>query len=268
MPGNAAVADRMRRAAALMRVRGLRVEAFSGWATAGRSSTMRPRAVTVHHTAAAVDVDRVLRDGRPTVPGPLCNWALHRDGSWWLVASGRANHAGVGWLPSSESFGIEATGPVPITATGIRAFPNYDEYVLGVACILQVEGWPVSRVYAHKETAQPDCRKIDPAFGDPCPKPYKDMDLFRGRVAAVIGGAVPPDEEDLPVDQTTFNKLMNGWATTKEAKQWLDNGAERGSTTMMRKATGPDDASVGASVWFDRKGNLIEQIADDHGVGG
>lgn len=265
MAGNPAVASRMRRAAALMRARGLRVEAFAGWETAGRSSTMNPRAVTVHHTAATVDVDRVLRDGRPDVPGPLANWALHRDGSWWTVASGRANHAGVGWLPSSESYGVEATGPIPITASGIGAFPNYDEYILGVACICEVEGWDARVVYAHKETALPDCRKIDPAFGDPCPKPYPDMDRFRGRVQVTIGR---PDEEDLPVDQATFNQLMNGWVATETGRKALADAAERGSTTMMRKATGPDDASVGASVWFDKNGRLISEIAADHGIPG
>src|SRR5262245_16849465 len=141
MPGNPNVARRMEAAAALMRKRGLTVGAFASWRDAGRSSNFSPRAVICHHVAAAVDVDRILRDGRADLPGPLCNWALHRDGSWWLVASGRANHAGVGWLPSSESFGIEATGPVPVVAKGTSAFPNYDAYVLGVACICEVERW-------------------------------------------------------------------------------------------------------------------------------
>jgi hypothetical protein len=186
----------MRKAVALMRSRGLTVGAFAGWADAGRSASFTPRAVTVHHTGAAVDVDRILRDGRADLPGPLCNWALHRDGSWWLVASGRANHAGVGWLPSSESYGIEATGPVPVTAQGVKAFPNYEQYVLGVACILEAEGWSPGVVYAHKETATPDGRKIDPAFGDPFPKPYRDMDRFRGQVQAAMNG-----EDDMTADE-------------------------------------------------------------------
>ena len=134
---------------------------------AGRSSTMHPRAVTCHHTAAPIDVDRILREGRADLPGPLCNWALHLDGSWWLVASGRANHAGVGALTSSESYGIECTGPVPTGNTGVDAFPMYDSYVARGGLHLEVEGWDARVVYAHKETAPPDCRKPDPAFGDP-----------------------------------------------------------------------------------------------------
>jgi hypothetical protein len=210
----------MRKAATLMRQRGLTVGAFAGWEHAGRSSTFTPRAVTCHHTAAAVDVDRILRDGRADLPGPLCNWALHRDGSWWLVASGRANHAGVGWLPSSESYGVEATGPVPVTASGTGAFPNYDEYVLGVACICEVESWAANRVYAHKETATPDGRKPDPAFGDSYPKPYLDMDRFRGQVKAAQEG-----EDDMPL-----NDADKKWLATKfeenerRTARWVDHG--------------------------------------------
>jgi hypothetical protein len=220
MAGNARVADRMRKAAALMRARGLTVGAFAGWADAGRSSSFTPRAVVCHHTAAAIDVDRILRDGRADLPGPLCNWALHRDGSWWLVASGRANHAGVGWLPSSESYGIEATGPVPVTAQGVKAFPNYEQYVLGVACICEAEGWPASRVYAHKETATPDGRKIDPAFGDPFPKPYRDMDRFRGQVKTAMEG-----EDDMPLNDTDKKWLATKFEENeRRTARYVDHG--------------------------------------------
>jgi hypothetical protein len=208
MPGNPAVAARMDAIAARMRQRGLTVGAFAGWRDAGRSSEFHPRAVTAHHTAAPVDVDRVLRDGRPDVPGPLCNWALHLDGTWMLVAAGRANHAGVGVLPSSESYGIECTGPVPTGNTGVDAFPMYQSYVTGVACILQVEGWPPSVVYAHKETARPDCRKIDPAFGDPCPAPYLDMDRFRGAVHAAMTAPPNGEEDDVTSEQARQLKAV------------------------------------------------------------
>jgi len=201
--GNARIAGRMEAAASLMRRRGLEVGAFAGWRDAGRSSDFRPRALTAHHTAAAIDVDRILRDGRFDLPGPLCNWALHRDGSWWLVASGRANHAGVGVLPSSEAYGVECTGPVPAGNTGLDAFPMYDAYVLGVACICEVESWDARVIYGHKETARPDCRKPDPAFGDSCPTPYRDMDRFRAQIQARIG------DDDMPLTDTEIEKIVD-----------------------------------------------------------
>lgn len=247
MAGNAAVAKRMRAAAALMRQRGLIVGAFAGWEDAGRSSTMQPRALIAHHTGAAFDVDRVLLEGRSDLPGPLCNWALHLDGSWWAVASGRANHAGVGWLPSSESYGVECTGPVPAGNTGVDAFPMYDSYVLGVACICEVEGWDAGVVYAHKETAEPDCRKPDPAFGDPCPKPYLDMDRFRASVQAKIGA----EDDDM---------------TIEELDAYLKDPTRGGKVIrnhvihVLRQATGPDDASVPAGEWFGRVDQGIKDL--------
>jgi hypothetical protein len=210
----------METAVDLMRQRGLVVGAFAGWKTAGRSADFQPRALTAHHTAAPIDVDRLLRDGRADLPGPLCNWALHLDGSWWAVASGRANHAGVGVLPSSESYGVECTGPVPTSNTGVDAFPMYEAYVLGVACVCEVEGWDARVVYAHAETARPDGRKPDPAFrelpGDGFPAPYPEMDRFRARVQAKIGqeDEMTPDEFltalTSPRAQTALKAAMAG----------------------------------------------------------
>lgn len=191
MPGNPAVASRMKRIAAEMRRRGLTVEAMAGWETRGRSATMDPGAVLCHHTGVDHDADRVLRDGRSDLVGPLANFALHLDGTWALVASGRANHAGVGILPSAESYGIEATGPDKAGDYGPRAFPQYDTYTIGVACICKVEGWRVvGRVFGHKETARPLGRKINPSF---------DMDDFRTDVASLLAGATLTDKETTPL---------------------------------------------------------------------
>lgn len=214
MAGNAQVAQRMLRAATLMRQHGLTVGAFSGWADAGRSSTMNPRAVLAHHTGAEIDVDRILRDGRPDLAGPLCNWALHKDGSWWLVASGRANHAGEGVLPSSESYGIEATGPIPLTNAGKDAFPQYQSYVIGVACILHAEGWAPTTIFGHRETARPCGRKPDPAFGGVtlanCVS--SSMNAFRSDVATFMreGGSLdmPLTNDDLPIIRKALAQVL------------------------------------------------------------
>lgn len=177
MAGNSqAVAD-MRAIGRIARDRyGLNVMESVGWVGRGRSSAVNYRAVLCHHTAATVDIDWLLVAGRADLPGPLCNFALHRDGTVVLIASGRANHAGVGILPSSESYGIEATGPIPPGNKGRDAFPQYDEYVKLVAAILDHHDWGVSgRVFGHKETARPLGRKIDPSF---------DMPGFRASVVA------------------------------------------------------------------------------------
>jgi N-acetylmuramoyl-L-alanine amidase len=264
MAGNARVANRMEAAAALMRQRGLQVGAFAGWRDAGRSSTMNPRAVTCHHTAAAVDIDRMLRDGRSDLPGPLCNWALHRDGSWWLVASGRANHAGVGVLPSSESYGIEATGPVPVGNTGPDAFPNYQQYVTGVACILLAEGWEPGVVYAHKETARPDGRKPDPAFGSVFPAPYRDMDRFRGQVKAAMSGRDSGQgEDDMTPEQAgqlqwIHDNLRHGHALADTPIDNLFGNADRTHDALV--VPGTTSAEEAFNLLFARVRTIEQQV--------
>ena len=190
MAGNATVVAHMRKIGAICRdTYGLRVVEVSGWTTRGRSSTFTPRFTIEHHTAAPVDITAMLINGRPDLSGPLCNFELRKDGTVGLLASGRANHAGVASVSSSESYGIEATGPVPTGATGVAAFPNYGAYVKLVAAICTHHGWGMDRVKAHKEIAP--TRKIDPVF---------DMDAFRRAVTAAMAGQ-PPEEDDMTPEQ-------------------------------------------------------------------
>ena len=192
MAGNATVVAAMRKIGAICRDRyGLKVVEVSGWTTRGRSSTFTPRFTIEHHTAAPVDITAMLINGRPDLSGPLCNFELRKDGTVGLLASGRANHAGVASVSSSESYGIEATGPVPTGNTGAGAFPNYQAYVKLVAAICTHHGWGMDRVKAHKEICQPPGRKPDPAF---------DMNAFRRAVTAAMEGQ-PPEEDDMTPEQ-------------------------------------------------------------------
>jgi hypothetical protein len=182
MPGNPDRVRDLHRLADIWEGLGLRVRTMPDWENRGRSSGNTFEVLGCHHTGVHLDNDRVLRDGRPDVSGPLCNVALHANGDVVLVASGRANHFGVATWPSSRSLGVEATGP---QKTAPR-FPNRDAYVrLAVGfCIfkdnadprrvvLDDVGIPVHLVAAHKEVAvDKETRKIygrkpDPDFDEP-----------------------------------------------------------------------------------------------------
>ncbi len=160
---------------------GLRVREMPGWENRGRSSRNTFEVLGCHHTGDPFDIDRVLRDGRPDLSGPLCNVALHANGDVVLVASGLANHFGAATFPNGRSLGVEATGP---QKTGPK-FPNLDAYVALAAafCILKGNadprqvvrgdvGIPVHLVAAHKEVAVDKTtrkiygRKPDPAFDE------------------------------------------------------------------------------------------------------
>nr|WP_226351390.1 N-acetylmuramoyl-L-alanine amidase [Pseudonocardia sp. ICBG601] len=68
-----------------------------------------------HHTAtpASVTPPQVLWNGRPGLPGPLCNTSGNADGSITVIAAHPANHAGAS--------GGRAMGPLPVT----RAFNKF-----------------------------------------------------------------------------------------------------------------------------------------------
>lgn len=92
MPFDTGIADRLRAA-------GLSVVEVAGWRTRG-SSAFNPRGCVQHHTAGPragnIPSLGILVNGRSDLPGPLCNIATARDNTIYVVAAGRANHAGSG----------------------------------------------------------------------------------------------------------------------------------------------------------------------------
>jgi N-acetyl-anhydromuramyl-L-alanine amidase AmpD len=139
-------------------------------------------------------LDLLVR-GRSDLPGPLSQLGLGRDGTYYVIASGRANHAGRGeWngitAGNTNLIGIEAEN------SGRRDDPwpavQLDAYHRGVAAILREVGRTAASCCGHREYARPSGRKTDPNF---------EMDEFRQRVAAILGGSAPPPVM-IPVAET------------------------------------------------------------------
>jgi N-acetyl-anhydromuramyl-L-alanine amidase AmpD len=164
----------MRKVAAILKAKGIPTTEISGWTTRGRT-VFDPRGVVCHWTAAPSSVTSLLANGRPGIPGPLCNFeVLPGSGGVKLVAAGKANHAGEAKsdFTNSVSFGIEAAGP-PISDEEFKVY-----YAL-VAAICKVYGFSVDdRVRDHREVALPFGRKVDISSKYPTA-------TFRSRVAAL-----------------------------------------------------------------------------------
>jgi peptidoglycan hydrolase-like protein with peptidoglycan-binding domain len=169
----------------LLRAAGLRVAEQPGWQARGRGPMGQLRGC--HHTAGPKSGNMpsltVLTKGRPGVAGPLAQLGLGRDGTWYVIAAGRANHAGVGvWkgitVGSMSFIGIEAENQ-GIAADSWPAV-QVESYKRGCAAILKKLGAPVEMCIGHKEWAPR--RKIDPTF---------DMKAFRDGVAAIMAGRAP-----------------------------------------------------------------------------
>lgn len=97
-----------------LRAAGLAVIECAGWQGRG-SSDFNPRGSVDHHTAGPPTGNapslNVCISGRPDLPGPLCQVLIGRDNTCYVIAAGRANHAGSGgWnglAGNSSVFGIE-----------------------------------------------------------------------------------------------------------------------------------------------------------------
>lgn len=169
----------------------LKVATVPGWESRGRAEMGQVLGVMCHHTAGPrlgnMPSLRTLIEGRSDLPGPLSQLGLGRDGTYYVVAAGRCNHAGAGsWQGltggNTNFIGIEAenTGKADDTP-----WPEVqlDAYRRGVAAILLHAGRPALFGVGHKEYALPPGRKNDPDF---------DMPTFRQGVAAIMNGTAPP----------------------------------------------------------------------------
>lgn len=196
----------------LLRAAGLKVTVLPGWKTRGRPASkggFNPVGVLCHHTATTVTwtiaaVLRLLTGGRTGLPGPLAQFGLSRKGRVYIIAAGRANHAG-----HARPVGSVAAGDGNYLYIGIEAFNNgrgepwpavqYDAYVLLCAVLcLHVTGNSWRTVAGHKETSTTG--KVDPTF---------DMDKFRARVAAQIEQVASRPDEEEEMDWDRLEQLLD-----------------------------------------------------------
>lgn len=216
---------------------GLKVALVDGWENRGNGDIGNTVGVICHHTAGPKNGNMpsmgTLLQGRPDLPGPLAQLGLGRDGTYFVLAAGRCNHAGPGsWkgvtTGNSSFIGIEAEN------TGLSndsPWPDVqlDAYRRGVAAILKRLGRPADFCAGHKEYALPPGRKSDPNF---------NMDPFRATVAAILAGTAPAP------------RLIP--AVEPPARP----GATAGRPTLRRPATGELVKQVQAKVGVVADGNF------------
>lgn len=197
---------------------GLKVALCDGWEDRGRRDVGPIAGVICHHTAGQLNGNmpslHMIINGRPDLSGPLAQLGLGRDGTYYVISAGRANHAGAGiWKGltngNSNFIGIEAEN------TGrANDFPWPDvqmkAYHRGVAAILKHINRSAEFCAAHKEYARPLGRKSDPFF---------NMKEFREAVAAIMNETAPP--ELIPA-----------------AEPAVQPGASAGRPTLRRGASG------------------------------
>ncbi|HKR24124.1 MAG TPA: peptidoglycan-binding domain-containing protein [Allosphingosinicella sp.] len=204
---------------------GLKVAEQPGWQDRGRGPMGTVRGIICHHTAGPksgiMPSLKIVTQGRSDLPGPLAQLGLGRDGTWFVIAAGRANHAGGGsWkgvtTGNSSFIGVEAENQ------GIPADPwpevQMDAYRRGCAAILKKLGSDETMCCGHKEYALPKGRKSDPSF---------DMNAFRADVGAILRGGAPV-RPPIP-------------ATDDKKRPTLRRGAKGDLVKVIQAAVGVDD---------------------------
>ena len=232
---------------------GLKVAEVDGWESRGRGEIGPLVGGICHHTAGPKAGNmpslNTLLNGRSDLPGPLSQLGLGRDGTFYVIAAGKCNHAGPGaWkgtTTGNTSFvGIEAEN----TGGADDAWPavQMEAYRRGVAAVLRQIGRPADFCAGHKEYALPSGRKSDPSF---------DMDAFRSGVAAILDGASP-----LPV-------LIPAVEPSPQP------GGEPGRTTLRRVATGPLVKQLQTKIGIEADGFFgpqtearVRAFQRDHGL--
>lgn len=227
---------------------GLKVAEVPGWETRGRGDVGRTLGVLCHHTAGPRRGNMsslfVLRDGRFDLPGPLAQLGLGRDGTYYVIAAGKANHAGRGlWRGITNGnlnfIGIEAENN---GTDEIWPAIQLDAYHRGVAAILMHAGLRAESCAGHREYALPRGRKIDPRL---------DMGQFRSEVAKIIAG-----EKPVPLPIPRSEPSASGRPT-------LRRGSVGDSVRLLQRAfeereTGEFDALLEARVReFQRDNELV-----------
>ena len=195
----------------VLKAAGLKVAPVDGWQQRGRGDVGKIFGVICHHTAGSrngiMPSLNTLVKGRSDLPGPLSQLGLGRDGTYFIIAAGRCNHAGKGEFKgvvngNTNFIGIEAEN------TGLAddsPWPDVqlDAYHRGVAAILAHIGRDESFCAGHKEYALPRGRKDDPDF---------DMNAFRAAVKAILDGGVLPPPPMPSEDSTGRPTLRRGAA--------------------------------------------------------
>jgi peptidoglycan hydrolase-like protein with peptidoglycan-binding domain len=161
----------------------------------------------------------VLKNGRPGLSGPLAQLGLGRDGTFYVIAAGRANHAGDGiWrgLSSGNSSFIGIEGENSGERNDVWPPVQMDAYRRGVAAILKHIRADADMCCGHREYALPQGRKIDPRF---------DMAEFRREIGKIMRGvaAVRPQ---IPASDIASGKLT------------LRRGARGADVMIVQRAAG------------------------------
>lgn len=183
-----------------LRAAGLSVVDLADWQTRGRpTGGFAPVGVLWHHTGGDADglayAKWLALTGRSDLPAPLCQISIGRDGTVYVLAGGRANHAGV-----ARASGTVASGDGNTLYVGVEcqnngsegwSEPQYAAMVTTGVVLAKILGTSAQAQRAHRETSITG--KWDPGL--------LDMDRFRADITNALEIAAKPPLPPVPTSR-------------------------------------------------------------------
>lgn len=201
------------------------VEHHPDWATHNRNSVGAwgpTNGVMIHHTAGVgPDMADYIWNGDSSLPGPLAQGYISKDGVIHLTGWGRANHAGSGdsnvlAAVIAESYGSAPPAPTLSDTDGNTRFVGFECENLGdgvdpypavqltamkkaAAAVCRFYGWSAKSTIGHKEWTN---TKIDPTFS---------MATFRTDVQTLLNSPAPGPITDPTWPVEDGNGTLTTW---------------------------------------------------------
>jgi hypothetical protein len=208
----ASVIDAYRRAAAIARAQGVRVDFHPGWNVRGRDG-LDPKAIVEHDTSDGARLSRtrmldILSNGHGSMSGnAIANDAVLADGTVVVIASGLAWHAGASAWDGLTSLNRWSLGTEyqrfigdPLSDSQLRSGRIWTRARMDAFAI------PSRRVCEHSETSVPAGRKVDRSVRPGTRLSGADWrrQITTGATPPAPTPPAPPEEDDDMPDERWF----------------------------------------------------------------
>ncbi|WP_369377673.1 peptidoglycan-binding protein [Streptomyces sp. cg36] len=261
----------------ILRAEGVRVVEYGDWRNHNRNhrGPFGPvNGVMIHHTVSSgTDSSvRLCYDGYDELPGPLCHGVIAKDGTVYLISSGRANHAGGGDARVLDAVIAEESLPATHKHEGSSGSADGNARFYGFECVNLGDGsdpWPAAQLDAIERTSAAICRaygwsaasvighkewsdwKSDPTFS---------MAGMRARIARRLGAtpdtpAPAPRYEPFPGEQW-FRNAPNSPIVTAMGRRLVAEGCSAYSEGPGPRWTNADRESF--RLWQRKLGDAPE----------
>jgi outer membrane murein-binding lipoprotein Lpp len=258
---------------------GVRYVKVAGWEDRGRpmsSGYFDPNASLTHHTGSTSSASnpapslRTVIEGRSDLSGPLCQVSTDFNGLTYIVAAGRANHAGTAKAtmgnPAGDGNAMYVGNEVQTNGTQKMPQVQYDAVVLVAAAIADhFNQTSASKVGLHATTSLSGKWDLGAGTGQ-SGVPYS-ITKFRADVAARLAAGPPTQEDDMAdITEANVRDIFTKYAIMKDVRAADPETVPRVAPSALIEYAADNVRDVEMKV--DALGKKIDALAASITAGG